>query len=134
MFDPGVRALLDGANFVHLSTLMPDGAPHSTTVWGATHGDYAVFFTNNPGGLKGRNIARDGRVAISIVDRDNPYRTGQLRGHLHGTMTGDEADALVDAMSVKSTGAPFPLRDNTVYLIAVDHSRLTELPFDDAPA
>lgn len=134
MIDPGVRELLDGANFVHLSTLMADGAPHSTTVWGATQGEHAIFFTNDPDGLKGRNIARDGRVAMSIIDRDNPYRSGQLRGHLDGTLTGDEADTLVDEISVKFTGVPFPMRGNTVYLIAVDSSRLTELPFEDAPA
>jgi PPOX class probable F420-dependent enzyme len=133
MLDVRVRALLDGANFVHLCTLMPDGSPHSTVVWGATHGDHAIVFTNNPGGLKGRNMARDPRVAITVVDRDNPYRAGQLRGRVEGTLTGDEADALVDDMSVKFTGNPFPMRENTVYLIAAEGSRFAELPFEDTP-
>jgi PPOX class probable F420-dependent enzyme len=133
MLDPEVRALLDGANFVHLSTLMPDGAPHGTVVWGAVHDDHAIVFTNNPDGLKGRNMARDPRVAITVVDRDNPYRAGQLRGHVEGTLSGEEADAIVDAMSVKFTGESFPMRDNTVYLIAVDSSRFAELPFADTP-
>ncbi|QEC47074.1 PPOX class F420-dependent oxidoreductase [Baekduia soli] len=134
MFDPGVRALLEGVNFVHLSTLMKDGSPHSTVVWGHTRGDQAIFFTNNPQSLKGRNIARDPRVALSMIDRDNPYRTGMLRGRVVGTLTGDEADAIVDAMSHKYVGRPFPMRGNTVYLIDVASSRLTELPFEDSPA
>jgi PPOX class probable F420-dependent enzyme len=133
MLDSGVRALLDGPNFVHLATLMADGAPHSTVVWGATRGDHAIFFTNDPESLKGRNIARDGRVAMSIADRDNPYRTGQLRGHVDGTITGDDADRIVDEISQVYVGAPFPMRGNTVYLIAVDRSSLTELPFSDTP-
>jgi PPOX class probable F420-dependent enzyme len=133
MLDARVRALLDSANFVHLCTVMPDGSPHSTVVWGATHDDHAIVFTNNPGGLKGRNMARDPRVAITVVDRDNPYRAGQLRGRVKGTLTGDEADALVDDMSVKFTGNPFPMRANTVYLIAVETSRFAELPFEDTP-
>ena len=65
------------------------------------------------------------------MDRENPYRAGQLRGRVDGTLTGAEADALVDAMSVKFTGDPFPMRDNTVYLIAPDYSRFAglALPF-----
>lgn len=134
MFHPSVRALLEGANFLHLATLMADGSPHSTVVWGHTRGDHAIFFTNNPDSLKGRNVARDPRVAISLVDRDNPYRAGQLRGRVVGTLTGPEADALVDDMACKYTGNPFPLRDNTVYLVEVTRSRFTELPFADTPA
>jgi hypothetical protein len=51
-----------------------------------------------------------------------------------GTLTGPEADALVDDMACKYTGNPFPLRDNTVYLVEVTRSRFTELPFADTPA
>jgi len=134
MLDPGVRALLDGANFVHLCTLMPDGSPHSSVVWGATHRDHAAFFTNNTESLKARNVVRDPRVSMSLADRDNPYRSGFLRGTVVGTLTGEEGDAFVDAMSVKFVGAAFPMRDNTVYLIEVARSRLVELPFQDTPA
>jgi len=134
MLDPGVRALLDGANFVHLCTLMPDGSPHSTVVWGATRGDRAVFFTNNPASLKGRNIARDPRISMSLVDRDNPYRSGFLRGRVVEKLTGDQVDAFVDAISVKFVGRPFPMRKNTLYLVEVEASRMVELPFEDRPA
>ena len=133
MLDPEVRALLEGANFVHLSTLMADGSPHATVVWGHTRGEQAIFFTNNPQSLKGRNIARDPRVAMSLIDRDNPYRTGMLRGTVVGTLTGDEADAIVDETSHKYMGRPFPLRGNTVYLIEVARSSFTKLPFKDTP-
>ena len=133
MLDPGIRALLDGANFVHLCTLMPDGSPHSTVVWGATRGERAAFFTNNPASLKGRNIARDPRISMSLVDRDNPYRSGFLRGRVVQTLTGDQADAFVDEISVKFVGTPFPMRDNTLYLVDVDASRIIELPFEDRP-
>jgi len=134
MLDPGVRALLDGANFVHLCTLMPDGAPHSTVVWGATRGDRACFFTNNPASLKGRNIARDPRISMSLVDRDNPYRSGFLRGRVAEKLTGDQVDAFVDEISIKFVGRPFPMRNNTLYLVDVEASRMVELPFEDRPA
>jgi PPOX class probable F420-dependent enzyme len=134
MLEPGVRALLDGANFVHVCTLMPDGSPHSTVVWGATRGDRAAFFTNNPSSLKGRNIARDPRISMSLVDRDNPYRSGFLRGRVVEKLTGDQVDAFVDEISIKFVGRPFPMRNNTLYLVDVESSRMVELPFEDRPA
>ena len=134
MLDPGVRELLDGANFVHLCTLMSDGSPHSTVVWGATRGDQACFFTNNPASLKGRNIARDPRISMSVVDRNNPYRSGFLRGRVVQTLSGDEVDAFVDEISKKFVGRPFPMRTNTLYLVDVDASRCVDLPFEDKPA
>jgi len=40
----------------------------------------------------------------------------------------------VDDIARKYTGAPFPMRGNTVYLIDVTRSRFVELPFADTPA
>ncbi len=130
--DPAVRELLEGANFVSLATLRADGAPHSTTVWANMEGDRPCFFTQ-PTSLKARNIAADPRVAISVVDRDNPYRNGQLCGEVTETVEGDEALEIIDRMSRLYTGADFPLRSGVVYLIEVSSSRLTELPFADTP-
>ncbi len=130
--DPGVRELLQDANFVSLATLTADGSPHATTVWGEVEGGRPCFFTQ-PSSFKARNIGRDPRVAITVVDRDNPYRTGQLRGRVTKTLEGDEAFAVIDRISRKYTGADFPMRSGVVYLIEVDSSRLTELPFADTP-
>ena len=132
MLSDGARRMLDGRCFAHLATLQPDGSPKVEPVWIGREGDRLLIATDRRT-LKGRNMARDPRVAITVVDRDNPYRAGQLRGQVEGTLTGEEADALVDAMSVKFTGDPFPMRDNTVYLVAVDSSRFAELPFADTP-
>lgn len=78
--DPQVRELLEGANFVSLATLTGEGAPHATTVWAAVEDGRPCFFTQ-PSSFKARNIDRDPRVAMTVVDRDNPYRSGQLRGN-----------------------------------------------------
>ena len=131
--DPAVRELLEGANFVSLATLMPDGAPHSTVVWTEVEDGRPCFFTSNPQSRKARNVAGDPRVAITVLDRDNPYRSGQLRGRVADTVDGDAAMAIIDRMSRKYTGADFPMRSGVVYLIDVDHSRLTDLPFADTP-
>ncbi len=42
---PEVRALFEGANFVHLATLTKDGSPSSTAIWAGLEGDDVVFFT-----------------------------------------------------------------------------------------
>jgi PPOX class probable F420-dependent enzyme len=77
--DPAVRELLEGANFISLATLTADGSPHATTLWGAVEDGRPCFFTQ-PSSFKARNIDRDPRVGLTVFDRENPYRTGQLRG------------------------------------------------------
>jgi len=130
--DPQVRELLEGPNFVSLATLTAEGAPHATTVWGDVERGHPCFFTQ-PSSFKARNIDREPRVAMTIFDRENPYRTGQLRGHVVETIWEDEALAIIDRMSRKYTGADFPMRSGVVYLIEVAASRFTELPFADTP-
>ena len=131
--DPVVQELLEGANFVSLATLTADGSPHVTTVWGDLDDGKPCFFTQ-PSSFKARNIDRDPRVAMTVFDRANPYRTGQLRGSIASTLEGDEALAVIDRMSRKYTGADFPMRSGVVYLIGVSYSRSTTLPFEDTPA
>jgi PPOX class probable F420-dependent enzyme len=130
--DPEVQELLEGANFVSLATLTADGSPHATTVWGDLEDGRPCFFTQ-PSSFKARNIDRDPRVAMTVFDRANPYRTGQLRGSVGSTLEGDEALTVIDRMSRKYTGADFPMRSGVVYLIDVGYSRSITLPFEDTP-
>jgi PPOX class probable F420-dependent enzyme len=131
--DPGVRALLEAPNFVHVATLLPDGAPASVAVWAGMHAGRPYFFTQ-PESQKARNLARDPRIALSVVDRENPYRTGRLRGTVSDTIEGDAALELIDRLSVSYTGAPFPMRSGVVYLVDVSRSTFFALPFTDTPA
>jgi nitroimidazol reductase NimA-like FMN-containing flavoprotein (pyridoxamine 5'-phosphate oxidase superfamily) len=55
-----VKRLLDGANFVHLATLMPDGSPQSVPVWAGRDGDRIVVCTGD-NSLKAKNTRRDPR-------------------------------------------------------------------------
>jgi len=72
------KRLLDGANFAHLATLMPDGSPQSVPVWAGREGDRIVICTGETS-LKARNTARDPRVALSIIDFRDPYSEVQIR-------------------------------------------------------
>jgi PPOX class probable F420-dependent enzyme len=130
-----VRALFEGANFAHLATLMPDGSPHSVAIWAGVDGDNVVFFTQE-GSLKARNMERDARVAFSITDHDNPYRTAQLRGRVIDVRDAEAANALADDLAVRYTGEPFPYKPPTsrMYVVEVEKVRSTTLPFEHRPA
>ncbi|MDP9346939.1 MAG: PPOX class F420-dependent oxidoreductase [Actinomycetota bacterium] len=131
--DPEVRALLEAPNFAHVATLLPDGSPASVAVWAGVHDGRPYFFTQ-PQSQKARNLARDGRIALSVVDRDNPYRTGRLRGQVTETIEGDAALELIDRLALTYTGQPFPRRSGVVYHIDVTRSTFFQLPFSDTPA
>jgi PPOX class probable F420-dependent enzyme len=126
---PEVRRLLEGRNLVHLATLLPDGSPHSIPVWARLEGDRIAFFTQAQS-RKARNLARDARVAMSVVDAGNPYRNAQLRGRVVETLEGEPALEVIDRISQDYIAAPFPMRSGTVYLVEPERVHFVELPFE----
>ncbi len=128
-----LRTLLEGPNIAHVASLLPDGSPHSVAVWAGLHEGRAYFFTQAHS-RKARNLREDPRVAISIVAHDNPYATGWLRGRVAETLEGDDALVLIDALALKYTGEPFPMRVGTVYLIEASRTGALTLPFRPHPA
>jgi PPOX class probable F420-dependent enzyme len=127
-----VRRLFEGANFGHVATLMPDGSPHTVAVWVGLERDRVAFFTQTQS-QKACNLARDGRVAVSITDHDNPYRGARIRGRLAEMLEGDEALEVIDRLSERYTGQPFPMRSGVVFLIEPERVGFMELPFADRP-
>ena len=131
MLPADVRALLSEPNFAHLSTLMPDGSPQSAPVWVDLDGDHVLVATGE-GSLKAKNTRRDPRVALSVTALENPYREAQLRGRVVERRP-EASLAVMDRISRKYTGAPFPMRDNpeqrVVLVIAIDRARFMLLPF-----
>ena len=75
------RDLFSKRAFASLGTLMPDGRPQVTPVWCDLEGDL-VIFNSAKGRQKDRNVRRDPRVALAIVDPDNPYRYLEIRGRV----------------------------------------------------
>jgi PPOX class probable F420-dependent enzyme len=85
-----------------LTTLMPDGSPQVTPVWVDYDGEYLIF-NSARGRQKDRNVRRDPRVAIAILDPDNPYRYVEVRGHVVD-ITQEGADQSVDRLAKKYLG------------------------------
>jgi PPOX class probable F420-dependent enzyme len=116
-FPDDVRALAAGPNNAHVATLMPDGSPHSVPVWIDVEGDRIAFLTS-PSSRKARNIARDPRVAISVTERDQPFTMAAVRGRVVERVEGDAGWAIIDRISEKYVGGPYPLReDRVVFLV-----------------
>ena len=88
--------------FAHLATLMPGGQPQSTPVWVDFDGRHVVINTAE-GRQKDKNLRRDPRVALSIVDPDNPYRYLQIRGKV-SEITKKDADKHIDKLAKKYLG------------------------------
>ena len=129
-----IKQLLDRPNFAHLATLMADGAPQSVPVWVGREGDRILVCTGE-GSLKARNTRRDPRVALSIVDFHDPYAEAQLRGRVVERRP-DPDLRLMDPVSRKYTGKPFPMRNpegRVALVIEVDKARYAKLPFEHTP-
>ena len=73
------RDLLTSTALAHVATLGPNGKPQTNPVWFDWDGAHILFSqTTKP--QKYRNLQRDGRIALSIVDPANPYRYLEIRG------------------------------------------------------
>ena len=131
-----IKALVGAPNFAHLASLMSDGSPQVAPVWVDLERDTILVGTGE-GSLKAKNTRRDARVALSIIAMDNPYREAQIRGRV--VERRPDADfGIMDRISRKYTGKPFPFRDRpaerVVLVVAVERARYTVLPFVHAPA
>lgn len=75
------RDVFEKRSFANFVTLMPDGSPQVTPVWIDYDGEH-VLVNSARGRVKDKNVRRDPRVALSVVDPDNPYRYVEVRGQV----------------------------------------------------
>jgi PPOX class probable F420-dependent enzyme len=80
MTDEEWRAFVsEGTRTGKLSTVRADGSPHVAPIWFLLDGDELVFNTGKDT-AKGRNLARDGRVALCVDDDRPPFHFVVLNG------------------------------------------------------
>ena len=121
------RDLFNKRAFASLGTLMPDGRPQVTPVWVDLDGDH-VIFNSAKGRQKDRNVRRDPRVALAIIDPDNPYRYLEIRGRVV-EITEEGADANIDKLAKKYLGVDkYPYRQGNetrvIYKIQPEHTNM----------
>lgn len=118
-----VRELLTRPSACFLATLMPDGSPQLTQTWVDTDGTH-VLINSADRHQKVRNVRRDPRVALNILDAP---RYVQLRGRVVDITTDGAADH-VEVLSQRYTGAPYPWwggRDQVRVLLTIEVDHVT---------
>ncbi len=121
----GYEDLVESKALAHIATLGPDGEPQNNPVWFGTQGDYLVF-SQTTTRQKYKNLQRDPRIAISIVDPANDYRYLEIRGRVI-RIDPDQDFAFIDSMARKYLGQdkyPWtqPGDERVVMVVAVEHT------------
>ncbi len=94
-------ALVDGKNYAILATINPDGSPQTSVLWIGRDGNDLLFSTV-AGRVKHRNMERDSRVSVTVLDSVDPENYVELRGRV--SMTPDVGRALDTRLSWKYDG------------------------------
>jgi PPOX class probable F420-dependent enzyme len=95
-----VRALLEQRNFWQFVTLNEDGSATASPVWAHVDGDHIIVNTAT-GRRKERNVRRDPRVVLAMVDLDDPYSWAEIRGTVVDMAVGQSADEGIERLSQK---------------------------------
>lgn len=96
--------LLDKLTLANVATTGPKGEPQVNPVWFEWDGEY-VQFSQTTGRQKYKNLNRDGRIALSIVDPENPYRYLEVRGTV-AEIVDDEGNAFIDRQTQRYINQP----------------------------
>lgn len=97
------RAFLEKPFVGIVTTLHPDGSPQSTVVW-VDVDDEGPSINTAHGRVKPRNLVRDPRISLVVVDPSDPYRWVKINGN--ATLVDEGAEEHIDRLSLKYTGNP----------------------------
>lgn len=125
------KAFLDNPYVGVVTTLREDGSPHSTVVW-VDYDDGHVSFNTARGRRKPRDLERDPRASLVVVDPDNPYRWLSVSGRAQLTESG--ADEHIDKLAKKYLGQdryPWRSPDETRVMVRIRPERIVAYGLDE---
>jgi len=126
------KRFLDESPFVGtVTTLRPDGSPHSTIVWVDVE-DGKVSFNTARGRAKPRYLEQDPRASLLVVDPEDPYRWVAVSGHAELTEQG--ADAQIDKLAKKYMGKdeyPWRKPEETRVKVLIEPEQVSDYGFDE---
>ena len=126
------REFLDRNPFVGtVTTLRPDGSPHSTVVWVDVE-DGKVSFNTALGRAKPRYLEHDPRASILVIDPNDPFKWVAVEGHVEVTQEG--AEEQIDKLAKKYIGKEtYPWRNpaETRVKVLIEPEQVDAAGFDD---
>ena len=104
--DPDTLALAQGKNFATLTTMLPSGYPMTHVMWVDADEEHVLINTEIHR-AKYKNVQRDPRVSVTIIDASNPFKYAEVRGDVVEEIRGPEARADIDRLSQKYNGTEY---------------------------
>jgi len=129
IISPEVAQLLEDKNMAFVATLMKDNSPQITPTW-IDLVDGIIIVNTAEGRVKQRNVSRDPRVAVSVIDNKNPYNMVTIRGKVIEQTTQD-ADKHADKMAKKYLGVdkyPFGMPGEKRILLKILPLKIFHMP------
>jgi PPOX class probable F420-dependent enzyme len=129
---PGFRKLLREPAFCQLATLLLDGSPQITQVWVETDGE-RILINTIQGSQKEKNVRRDPRVAVNVVDPTNAWRIAMVRGQVVEVTT-EGAVRQIDRLAKKYLDEetyPFHRPDRVRTTIKITPEKINEIGLEE---
>ena len=99
-----ISKLFSGRNLVFVAALSEDNSPHVTPVWADMDEKEDLILINSfEGSAKVRNVKRDSRVALSIVETHNTYKMASIKGRVV-EVTANDAENHLHKLAKKYLG------------------------------
>jgi PPOX class probable F420-dependent enzyme len=115
--------LLTGSTLGHVTVITPRGALLTHIMW-IDYEDGRVLTSSRVGSAKGKALRADPRIAISVVDRANPWRWVSVSGRVV-EIRPDDGLAFIDKLSRRYTGRDYMMRtmDREIFVIEPERVR-----------
>ena len=114
--------LLTGSTLGHVTVLTPHGALVTHIMW-IDYEDGRVLTSSRLGSAKGKALRADPRVAVSVVDRNNPWRWVSVSGRVV-EIRPDTNLAFIDKLSQRYTGRAYAMRTMEREIFVIEPERV----------
>ena len=98
MLDPAIKELAQGKNFAMISFHLPNGAVATQVMW-VDADDEHLLINTEVHRAKFKDLERDPRVTVTVINAENPYQFIEARGRVTGIVRGPEARDHIDALA-----------------------------------
>ena len=114
--------LLTGSTLGHVTVITPRGALLTHIMW-IDYEDGRVLTSSRVGSAKGKALRADPRIAVSVVDRANPWRWVSVSGRVV-EIRPDEGLAFIDKLSRRYTGRDYMMREMAREVFVIEPERV----------